>query len=145
MRRPTQQAFFMMIVSVFCCSVSACSILDRPPSPPLEPIPVTDIKAAAGIWEGIMVRSPATRSDDWVTLRIQENGMYRFESIRTIGVFSGSGRFDLEDGKLIARSARGMIMAELHRHVGQDDQVLKAEGTTNDGISYRAELTPKRR
>jgi len=53
--------------------------LDRLSPPPLEPIPVTDIKAAAGTWEGIMVRSPANRSDDWVTLRIQEDGTYRFE------------------------------------------------------------------
>ena len=142
MRRP-MRTIFMMIVSVFCCSVSACSLLDRPPSPPLEPIPVTDIKAAAGTWEGIMVRSPATRSDDWVTLKIQEDGTYHLKSIRTIGVFSGSGRFTLEDGTLVARSARGTVTAQLHRHVGQDDHVLQAEGTTSDGLTYRAQLTRK--
>ena len=118
-------------------------LLDRLLPPPLEPIPVTDIKTAAGTWEGIMVRSPANRSDDWVTLRIQEDGTYRFESIRTIGVFSGSGRFTLEDGTLIARSARGTITAQLHRHVGQNDHVLQAKGTTSDGITYRAQLTRK--
>ncbi|MBX3300997.1 MAG: hypothetical protein KF693_02150 [Nitrospira sp.] len=143
MRRPSRTIRFMMIVAVLCCSMSACSLLGRPPSLPLEHIPVTDIKAAAGTWEGIMVRSPATRSDDWVTLRIQEDGMYQFESVRTIGVFSGSGQFILEDGKLVARSARGMVTAQLHRHVGQDDHVLKAEGTTGDGLTYRAQLTPK--
>jgi hypothetical protein len=133
----------MAIVSAFYSGMSACSMLDRPPSPPLEPIPMTDIKAAAGTWEGIVVRSPAVRSNDWVTLRIEENGMYRFESVRTIGVFSGNGRFVLEDGKLIARSARGTMTAQLHRHVGQHDHVLNAEATTSDGLTYRAQLTPK--
>ncbi|MFY4727850.1 hypothetical protein [Nitrospira sp. BLG_2] len=143
MKQPIRTLFVLL---VFMCygSLSACSWMDRFASPPLEPIPMTDIKATAGTWEGIMVRSPATRSDDWVTLRIREDGMYHFESIRTIGVFSGSGQFTLEDGKLFARSSRGTITAQLHRHVGQDDHILKAEGTTSDGITYRAQLTPKR-
>ncbi len=143
MWRPTR-AIFLLIVSVFFCGASACSSVDRSPAPPLEPISVTDIKAVAGTWEGIMVRSPAIRSNDWVTLTIEEDGMFQFTSLRTIGIFSGDGQFTVEEGKLIARSERGQIAAQLHRYVGQDNRVLIAEGTAGDGLRYRAQLRPKR-
>ncbi|HSF68119.1 MAG TPA: hypothetical protein VLA67_11900 [Nitrospiraceae bacterium] len=134
----------MVMLPVLGCAFVACSALDRTQALPLEPIPVTDLKVVAGTWEGIMVQSPPTRSDDWITLRIQGDGTYHFEMVRTIGVFKGSGRFFLEDGKLEAKSETGWASAQLHRHVGMDDMVLKVEGSASHGVTYRAQLTPKR-
>ncbi len=129
------------------CFTVACSTVESPPSVPLEPIPIADFNSVAGNWEGLMVQSPPARSryDNWVHLKIQEDGTFHFETVRTIGVFSGSGQFTLEDGSLRAKSERGSLAARLHRHVGQNDRILKAEGGSGDGITYHAELTPARR
>lgn len=134
----------MMMLAGLGFGLVACSALDRPQALPLEPIPVTDLTIVAGTWEGIMVQSPPTRSDDWITLRIQGDGTYHFEMVRTIGVFKGSGRFFLEEGRLEAKSETGWVNAQLHRHVGIDDKVLKVEGSASHGVTYHAQLTPKR-
>ncbi len=146
MRRFPHLTHSMTIVTsvVLCCALVACSALGRPQAPPLEPVPVTDLNIVAGTWEGIMVQSPPTRSDDWIILRIQGDGTYQFEMVRTIGVFKGSGRFFLEDGRLEAKSETGWVKAQLHRHVGMDDRVLKVEGSASHGVTYHAQLTPKR-
>src|SRR5512140_3817453 len=67
--------------------------------PQWSPTAITDIKTIAGKWEGLMIRTPKARSDDWVRVSIQESGDYDFASYRTIGVFSGKGNFSVKDGK----------------------------------------------
>jgi hypothetical protein len=59
--------------------------------PQLSPTAITDIKSISGKWEGIMIRTPKSRTDDWVRVSIQDTGDYDFPSYRTIGVFSGRG------------------------------------------------------
>ena len=127
--------------------VVGCTTGERPPSVPLESVPVSDFSSVAGDWEGLLAQSPPIRSryQNWVHLKIQEDGTFHFESFRTMGVFSGSGRFTLEDGTLLAKSEKGSITARLYRHAGQNDRVLKAEGGSGDGITYHSELTPARR
>jgi hypothetical protein len=127
--------------------MAGCTAVERPSLPPLEQIAVTDFSSVAGDWEGRMVRSPPTRSshDDWVHLTIQPDGAFHFKAYRTIGVFSGTGVFTLEDGALLVTSDRGNITARLYRHAGTDDRVIQADGTSRAGVTYRAELTPARR
>jgi hypothetical protein len=122
-----------------------CTSVEHSPPPPLERIAVTDFGSVAGDWEGLMVQTPPARYDNWVHLKIQSDGAYHFEAYRTIGVFSGTGMFTLEDGTLVAKSEKGRIAARLYRHAGKDDRIVKAEGTTGDGITYHAQLTPARR
>jgi hypothetical protein len=69
-----------------------------------SPTAITDIKAIAGKWEGLMIRTPKARSDDWVRFSIQDSGDYDFSSYRTIGVFSGKGNLTVKDGKATAQS-----------------------------------------
>ena len=64
-----------------------------------SPTEITDIKSISGKWEGIMIRTPKSKSDDWVNVSIQDNGDYEFASYRTIGVFSGKGNLAVKDGK----------------------------------------------
>jgi hypothetical protein len=104
-----------------------------------------EVSSVAGDWEGILVQYPASRHDDWIRVHIQEDGTYRFEVLRTIGVFSGQGRFSVEDGALSAKSEKGTINVQLYRHSGKDDRILKNKAQSSDGITYLAELTPKRR
>jgi hypothetical protein len=123
-----------------------CTTVEHP-APPLERIAVSDFNSVAGDWEGLMEQSPPTRSryDNWVRLKIQPDGAFHFEAYRTIGVFRGTGVFRLEDGTLLANSENGKITAQLYRHAGKNDRVVRAEGTSGDGITYRAELTRSRR
>lgn len=122
-----------------------CTAVEHPPPPPLEQIAVTDLSSVAGNWEGLMVQTPPARYDNWVRLKIEPDGAFHFEAYRTIGVFSRTGVFTLEDGTLLAKSEKGSITARLYRHAGKNDRIVKAEGTSGDGITYHAELTPARR
>jgi hypothetical protein len=134
-----------MIVMAAIVSVTfACSTGERPGTSPLEPISITDVGSVAGTWEGLLEEVPPSRRDDWVRLRIQQDGTYHFEAVRTIGVFSGNGKFDVENGKLIASTDKGTIHLQLYRHFGKDDRILKGEGRSADGMTYRGELTPAR-
>ncbi|HJR76398.1 MAG TPA: hypothetical protein VJ805_05465 [Nitrospiraceae bacterium] len=124
-----------------------CTTVEQPTPPPLERIAISDFNSVAGDWEGLVKRSPPTRSryDDWVHLKIQPDGAFHFEAYRTIGVFRTTGVFTLEDGMLLANSEKGKITAQLYRHAGKNDRVVRAEGTSRDGITYHADLTPSRR
>ncbi len=133
----------MVLTAAIGSSVVACSTVERSGTAHLEPIPVPDVGSVAGMWEGLLEQS-ASRRDDWVRLRIQQNGRYHFEAARTIGVFSGNGQFEVENGKLIGRSERGAVTLQLYRNPDNDARVLKGEGRSRDGLTYRTELTPVR-
>ncbi len=147
MKEPTRMVQGIVLVAAIGHAMAACSTVEQVPAPPLEQVAVTDFNSVAGNWEGLMEQSPPARSryDNWLRLKIQEDGTFHFQAIRTIGVFSGSGQFTLEDGTLLAKSEKGRIAARLYRHAGQNDRVLKAEGGSGDGIIYHSELTPARR
>ena len=105
-----------------------------------SPTEITDIKSISGKWEGIMIRTPKSKSDDWVNVSIQDNGDYEFASYRTIGVFSGKGNLAVKDGKAMAQTERGNVTIQLLTEKTKGENMLKAEGKGKDGISYRAEL-----
>jgi hypothetical protein len=132
----------LVLLVVIAEVVVACSTAEHPPSAPLELIPIMEVSSVAGDWEGILVQY---RHDDWIRVHIQEDGTYRFEVLRTIGVFSGQGRFSVEDGALTAKSEKGTINMQLYHHSGKDDRILKNKAQSNDGVTYLADLTPKRR
>lgn len=125
--------------------IVACSMVEHPPSAPLERIPIMDVSSVAGDWEGVLVQYPPSRNEDWVRVHIEEDGTYRYEVLRTIGVFSGQGRFSVEDGALSVKSEKGSINVQLYHHSGKDDRILKNKAQSNDGVTYLADLTPKRR
>lgn len=117
----------------------ACAVLAAE-KPQWSPTQITDIKDISGKWEGIMIRTPKSRSDDWVNVSIQDNGDYEFASYRTIGVFSGKGNLAVKDGKAMAQTERGSVTIQLLTEKTKGGNMLKAEGKGKDGISYRAEL-----
>lgn len=106
-----------------------------------SPMPITEIKAVAGTWEGLLKRQPRARRDDWVELTITEDGQYQFASYRLSGAFKGSGSTMLEDG--ILKEESGNVTFTLYQ--GNGKRMLKADGTTSDGLRYTAELTPAKR
>jgi hypothetical protein len=103
-------------------------------------VPIADVSEVAGKWDGLMRRIPTERRDDWVTVAIATDGRYEFSSLRTIGIFTGHGEFELKDGKLLSKSERGTVEAVLYQAGGQ--RMLKAKGRAADGTEYTADVKP---
>jgi hypothetical protein len=116
----------------------------REQSQPLQwvQVPIADVSEVAGKWDGLMRRIPTERRDDWVTVAIAADGRYEFSSLRTIGIFTGHGEFELKDGKLLSKSERGTVEAVLYQAGGQ--RMLKAKGRAADGTEYTADVKPAR-
>lgn len=117
-----------------------CAVFAASEKAQWSPTAITDIKSIAGKWEGIMIRTPRSRNDDWVNVSIQDNGDYEFASYRTIGVFSGKGNLAAKDGKAMAQGETGSVTLQLFTNKTKGQFMLKAEGKGKDGISYRADL-----
>ena len=118
----------------------ACAVFAASEKAQWSPTAITDIKSISGKWEGLMIRTPKSRSDDWVNVSIQDNGDYEFASYRTIGVFSGKGNLAVKDGQALAQGEKGSVTIQLFTDKNRGQSMLKAEGKGKDGISYRAEL-----
>ena len=133
--------FTMAVLIVAAHFMVACSLMDAPERRQLQPATVTDFKSVAGKWEGLLVRNPRTRDDDWVTVVIGETGTYEFVSYRMIGVFSGKGKLVLTDGKLSAKSEKGGQMTlQLFTDSGSPERMLRAEAKDSEGFQYWADL-----
>jgi hypothetical protein len=106
-----------------------------------SPTEISDFKSIAGKWEGLLIRTPTAKNEDWVNVSIQDNGEYEFVSYRTIGVFSGKGKMAVKDGKAVTQNEKGSLTVQLFTDKTKGQSMLKAESKGKDGIDYRAELT----
>ena len=61
---------------------AGCVPTAQPPAPPSTQIPLSAFGNVAGNWAGIMTMTPRSGNDDWITVTINEDGTYRFESVR---------------------------------------------------------------
>jgi hypothetical protein len=131
-----------MAVIIFTAQVLvACSLMAPAEKRQWQPTAIPDFKSVAGKWEGLLVRNPRTRDDDWVTFVIGETGTYEFVSYRMIGVFAGKGKLVLADGKLNAKSEKGGQMTlELLADSGSSDRILRAVAQDSQGFHYWADL-----
>jgi hypothetical protein len=131
----------MIAVIVAVQAVVACSSMSPGEKRQWQPTSVTDFKAVAGKWEGLLVRNPRTRDDDWVTLVIGETGAYEFVSYRMTGVFAGKGKLVLTDGKLSAKSDKsGQMTLQLYADSESPERMLRTEAKDSEGFSYWADL-----
>jgi hypothetical protein len=133
--------FETMVVIVAMQVVAACSFLAPKEMRQLQPASVTDFKSVAGKWQGLLVRNPRTRDDDWVTLMIGDAGTYEFASYRMIGVFAGKGKLGLADGKLSAKSDKGgEMMLQLYADSESSERILRIVAKDSEGFHYWADL-----
>jgi hypothetical protein len=136
-----KSALEMMVIIIAVQVIAACSSTDPKETRRWQPTTVADFKSVAGKWEGLMVRNPRTRDDDWVTVVISETGAYEFASYREIGVFTGKGKLVLTDGKLSAKSEKGGQMTlQLYADSGSPERMLRAEAKDSEGFHYWADL-----
>lgn len=131
----------MIAVVVAVHGMVACTSMAPKETRQWQPTAVSDFKSVAGKWEGLLIRNPRTRDDDWVTLVISDTGAYEFASFRLIGVFAGKGNLILADGKLSAKSENGGQMTlQLYADPGSPERMLKADGRDSGGFTYSADL-----
>src|SRR5262245_48214366 len=107
------------------------------------PIPITDYKMVAGRWQGTVSGLAGPRDEgDAVQLTIGEDGSYDFGVYRTIGAFTGKGKFELRDGKLTAQGERGRATYALYERDGR--RYLRGDGVLGSGTPVTAEFRPAR-
>ena len=135
-------AFHWSVVSLMMVSALSYGCQSTERSEPLQwiQVPIANVSDVAGKWNGLMRRIPPDRRDDWVTVTIAPDGRYEFNSLRTIGIFTGHGEFALNDGRLVSKSERGTVEAVLYESGPQ--RMLKAKGRAADGTEYTAEVKP---
>jgi hypothetical protein len=102
-------------------------------------VAIADFKNVVGRWSGILYGRPgATRGQDWVELALYPDGTFTLVSARMVGVFGGSGRLRLADGKLMTEGEKAQVTFTLYQRDGK--RFLRAEGSTASGQSLRADL-----
>ena len=136
-----KKSFEMIATIIAVHGIVACSLMAPEERRQLKPATISDFKSVAGTWEGLLVRNPRTRDDDWVTLVIGETGTYEFRSYRMIGVFAGKGKLVLADGKLSAKTEKGGQMTlQLYTDAESPERLLRAEARDSGGFHYWADL-----
>jgi len=131
----------MIAIIIAVHVIVACSFMATKETRQYQPTAIADVKSVAGKWQGLLVRNPRTRDDDWVTLVIGETGAYEFASYRMIGVFAGKGKLVLTDGKLSAKSEKGGQMTlQLYADSGSSERILRAVANDSEGLHYWADL-----
>jgi hypothetical protein len=135
----------LLAVALLGLMLPACANVGPAASPQWSEVGIADFTNIAGRWEGTMQRNPQSHQiagDDWVQVAIRHDGEYAFQSYRQIGVFRGHGTLTVEHGKATARTEAGRVTFSLHEADGI--RMLRAHGTSHDGIEYSSDLRPAR-
>jgi hypothetical protein len=133
-------AFVMLALMASAIIAVPADLLAAKRSSPTA-VAIPDIKSVAGRWAGILYGRPGgTRDQDWIELVLQEDGTYTLSSVRTIGVFTGSGTVSIADGRLILEREKARVTLTLYQRDGK--RFLRAEGTMESGQRLRADLYP---
>jgi hypothetical protein len=123
--------------------VGACTGPRAVMTSPSTAVGIADFKTVAGVWEGLLRGLSGSQSqEDWILLKIGEDGTYSFASFRQIGVFHGSGTLQLSAGQLRLEGPEGG-RATFTLYQEDSRRLLKADGLTSDGRSLTADLTPQ--
>ncbi len=122
----------------FAATLVGCASLG-----PVTPVAVSDIKAVAGTWKGVVYRR-SVFEPDYVTLTIREDGSYDVVSAQEpIGVSRGKGKIVISEGRLIIegengrgvgtvlRDPSGYFMMEVHATMS-DNSTLSAKLSRSD-------------
>ncbi len=140
-----RHVLFLML-TVFLATLVACTGANRPDQPIWVKIPITDIKQVMGKWEGVTWFEPRTRrQEDWVKVKINEEGQFEFASYRTIGAWLGNGRLILEQDILVTEPKPDAGTATFTLYESNGKRMLKVQGTTKTGRRQGAELNPAKK
>lgn len=140
MMRNIRAAVVLVCMGLSALVVPGCQSAEVAPKQQWSHQPIESFGSIAGKWDGLMVRSPKVRGDDWVRVTIADDGRCEFASYRTIGAFSGRGQFTLAEGKLTLTTGHGTVTGSLY--VSDNSRVLRMSGVMEDGTRYAVQLQP---
>jgi hypothetical protein len=103
-------------------------------------VAVRDVQSIAGRWAGI-IESSGRQPDDFVDVTVNADGSYQAGGARTIGVFEGRGRIDVQDGRLRLTGERSTGLGTLYEKAGKRTLVFAI--TTSNGRQFTARLSPQ--
>lgn len=108
-------------------------------------VPVTDVQAIVGRWEGLVsgLSTIPSIDQDLVDIVIKSDATYEAKAFRTVGAFKERGTIELKDGNAIFRAPDGEIGTGQLFDVG-GRRVLEIETTASGGRRVTASLSPRR-
>ena len=80
-----KNSFTMAAIITVVHAMVACGSMLTKEERQWQPTAVADFKGVAGKWQGLLVRNPRTRDDDWVTDRLARAGPDRGQLIADSG------------------------------------------------------------
>ena len=130
----------------FFSTLIACTGVQFPDDQSWQKVKLSDMSQVTGEWEGVTWAEPRTGSqNDWVKVRISEDGHFEFSSYRTIGAWLGSGNLRLENGQFVTELQPDSGSATFALYESRGKRMLKVKGRTKTGHSQVAELTPAKK
>jgi hypothetical protein len=122
------------IIVGFAASLIGCASVG-----PVTPVAVSDVKAVAGTWKGIVYQSGS--EPDQVVLTIREDGSYDVVSAQPRGTSRGKGKIVVSDGRLLIEGEKGRGVATVLKNPA-GDRVMNIEATLSDNSTVTAKLWP---
>ena len=101
-------------------SLAGCS--SQPPQPAIQ-VPLSDIQAVVGEWEGSVQTTPDRRLKAFIFLIINENGAYNFVAEDAAAIGLGAGILTVENGILVSSSQGRQVRMALYDRNGQQTLV----------------------
>ncbi len=135
----------MVVLTLFIALTGAGCATPSTPAAALSTVPITDFKSVAGKWGGLVRGLPprgSSRDEDYVDVEIRPDGTYDFGIFRTVGVFGGTGKLTLEDGRMLLKGERGSATLVLLE--GNGRRVLRTNAVMTNGLRLSSDLTPVR-
>jgi hypothetical protein len=130
---------------VFLLSVSllaACAGLGTQQQIPLSPVPITEIKAVEGTWEGLVINARTGKASGRIAVVLTSHdayGTYSFGGETAQGSLVGTGRVAVHSGRLLSET--GQRMANFTLCLRGSEKVMAAHVIGKDGNPYHMELT----
>ena len=107
---------------------------------PVTPVAVSDIKAVAGTWKGVVYRRSVFEPDN-VTLMIREDGSYNVVSAQEpIGQSRGRGKIVIDEGRLIFEGENGRGVGTVLRDPA-GNLMMEVHATMSDNSTLSAKLS----
>jgi len=123
------------LATVLTAFVVGCASLG-----PITPVAVSDIKAVAGTWKGVVYRRSVFEPDN-VTLMIREDGSYDVVSAQEpIGVSRGKGKIVIDEGRLIFEGVNGRGVGTVLRDPA-GNLMMEVHATMSDNSTLSAKLS----
>jgi len=107
----------------------------------LTPVKVSDVKAVAGTWKGVVYGSSS--GPESIVLTIADDGSFDFVwSLQPVGESRGKGTMTIRDGRLFFESQKGGRGLGTVLTNGAGDRVMSVEATLSDNSIVSAKLSP---